>query len=287
LFVPAAGMGGGVNKARDLADGNARAQRQVEDSTWIDSLARVGVVVYGLVHLLVAWLVVRLAFGDSSGSASGSGALHALAGTGIGRISLYGVSAGFLALVVWQGLEASFGYRRDAFRKRIGNRLLSAAKVVIFGAIGVNAFKLAVGAGGSSRGTDGVTARVMAMPAGQLIVGAVGVVIIVIAVGIAYYGLAQNFRDTMTAEGETGPSGRAYRTLGTVGYVSKAVAIALVGGLFLYAAVSHDPQKSGGLDQALHEVLQEPFGSPALIIVALGLTCFGLFCFALARHLDR
>ena len=77
----------------DLAERNDRAQRQVEDSHWIDRLARVGVLVYGGVHLLVAWLVVRLAFGDSAGSASGSGALHALARTGVGRISLYGVAA--------------------------------------------------------------------------------------------------------------------------------------------------------------------------------------------------
>src|SRR3954451_7785685 len=151
----------------DLAERNDRAQRQVEDSHWIDRLARVGVVVYGAVHLLVAWLVVRLAFGDSAGSVSGSGALHELARTGVGRISLYGVSAGFFALLVWQGLEACFGYRRDEFRKRLGNRLLSAVKVVIFGAIGVNALVLALGAGGGSGGgggTDGVTARVMAMP---------------------------------------------------------------------------------------------------------------------------
>jgi hypothetical protein len=276
------------DEGMDLVEHNDRAQRQVEESDWIDRLARVGVLVYGVVHLLVAWLVVRLAFGDSAGSASGTGALQALARTEVGRISLYGVSAGFFALVVWQGLEACLGYRRDELRKRIANRLLSAVKAVVFGVIGVKALLLAVGAGsGSGSGTDGVTARVMALPAGPLLVGSVGAVIIVIALGMAYHGLAQNFRDTMSEEGETGPSGRTYRTLGTVGYVSKAVAIALVGGLFGYAALTHDPQKSGGLDQALHEVLQEPFGSPALVLVALGLTCFGLFCFSLARHLDR
>jgi len=271
----------------DLAERHQRAQRQAEDSDWLDRFARVGMIVYGAVHLLVAWLVLRLAFGDSSGSASGGGALHQLAQTTAGRISLYGVAAGFFALLVWQGVEAGFGYRRDDGRKRVLNRILSAVKAVIFGGIGVNALVLAVGAGGGGRGTDGVTARVMALPAGPLLVGAVGALIIVIAFSIAYYGLAQNFRDTMSVEGETGPSGRTYRTLGTVGYVSKAVAIALVGALFGYAALTHDPQKSGGLDQALHEVLQKPLGGSALVVVALGLACFGLFCFAVARHLDR
>jgi hypothetical protein len=57
--------------------------------------------------------------------------------------------------------------------------------------------------------------------------------------------------------------------------------------LFLYAAITHDPQKSGGLDEALRELLQKPFGAPLLVAVALGFACYGLFCFAWARHLDR
>ena len=31
------------------------------------------------------------------------------------------------------------------------------------------------------------------------------------------------------------------------------------------------PQKSGGLDQALHKVLQQPFGAPLLVVIAVGL----------------
>ena len=61
----------------------------------------------------------------------------------------------------------------------------------------------------------------------------------------------------------------------------------IVGVLFLYAAVTHDPDKSAGLDQALHKLLQQPFGSPVLVLVALGFACYGLFAFAWARHLDR
>ena len=39
--------------------------------------------------------------------------------------------------------------------------------------------------------------------------------------------------------------------------------------------------------QALHKVLQQPFGMPMLIAMGLGIGCYGLFCFAWARHLDR
>ena len=104
---------------------------------------------------------------------------------------------------------------------------------------------------------------------------------------LVYFGLARNFRETMSRQGRTGRLGKAYVVLGVVGYVSRGIAIGLVGALFVYAALTHDPQKSGGLDQALQDVLAQPFGGPALVLMALGLACFGLFCFAWARHIDR
>ena len=59
--------------------------------------------------------------------------------------------------------------------------------------------------------------------------------------------------------------------------MSKGVAIGLVGGLFVYAAVTHDPKKSGGLDAALQQVLQQPYGPFMLGAIGIGLICYGLF----------
>ena len=75
--------------------------------------------------------------------------------------------------------------------------------------------------------------------------------------------------------------------LGKVGYIAKGVAIAIVGGLFCYAAITHDPKKSGGLDQALQTVLEQPFGQVLLTAIALGIAAYGVFCFARAKHLSR
>lgn len=271
----------------DLTKHNERAKHQVEKSDWLDRVAGVGIVTYGVVHLLVAWLILRLGFGDSSGAPSGSGAFHELARAPLGRYLLDAVALGFLALVVWQALEALFGFRTDDHPRRLLQRLLAGAKVVIFAALAVNAFLVAAGASSGGGGTDGPTARLMDLPAGPFVVGAAGLVIIGVGVGIAWFGAAGKFRDSLSTTGESGSSGRVYVVLGTVGYLSKGLAVVLVGGLFGYAALTHDPQKSGGLDQALRDVLQQPYGTPAVVVMALGVGCFGVFCFALARHLDR
>jgi hypothetical protein len=151
----------------------------------------------------------------------------------------------------------------------------------------MNAFTTAARSSQKSDGTDGWTARLMRLPSGPALVATVALVIVSIGLFLTYYGLARKFRSMMRREGATGESGRTYLVLGTVGYVGKGLAIILVGVLFGYAAVTHDAQKSGGLDQALHEVLRTPLGVPVLLAIALGLGCFGAFCFPLARHLDR
>ena len=74
---------------------------------------------------------------------------------------------------------------------------------------------------------------------------------------------------------------------GTFGYIARGVAFLIVGGLFGYAAITHDPSKSGGLDQALQKVLDQPFGPVLLCVLGAGLASYGLFMLARARHLSR
>lgn len=262
------------------------AGRQAENSEWLDHVVRFGLLAYGVVHLLIAWLGLQMVFGDREGAASGSGALRQLAGTDLGRISLFVVVAGLIALMVWQGLEAAVGHRDEDGGKRTFKRAVSAGKVVIYGLLGWSALQIALGEG-KSKSTDSYTAQLMSVPFGAVLVGLVGVGVIVFAGILAHRGWKEKFLSKLDGSGKTGNDGTAYRYFGKAGYISKGVAFAIVGALFVYAAVTNDPDKSGGLDQALLKLLDQPFGPVLLAVVAVGIGCYGLFCFAWARHLDR
>lgn len=253
----------------------------------LDVGVRVGLVSYGVVHLLIAWLGVQLALGDREGSVTSKGALHQLAENDLGRISLFVVVAGLVALMIWQGLEAAIGHRDEDGGKRTFKRATSAGKVIIYGLLAWSALKTAVGDSSKSKSTDSYTSKLMDLPFGVWLVGLVGVAIIVFAGFLAYRGWAEKFLSKLDGEGKTGDDGTAYRWFGKVGYIAKGAAFAVVGGLFVYAALTHDPDKSGGLDQALQKVLAQPFGPYLLGVTSLGIGCYGLFCFAWARHLDR
>ena len=120
----------------------------------------------------------------------------------------------------------------------------------------------------------------MDLPAGQLIVGAVGLAIIAYGISLIVRGWTEKFREHLDAQGQSGKDGSAYVLLGKVGYIAKGIAIGIVGGLFGYAAITHDAKKSGGLDQALQTVLEQPFGPVLLTAIGVGIGAYGLFCFA-------
>jgi hypothetical protein len=100
-------------------------------------------------------------------------------------------------------------------------------------------------------------------------------------------GCTDRFLRHLDADGQTGESGRAYTWLGRIGHVAKGVSFGIVGCLVGYAAITHEPRKSGGLDQALEKVLYQPYGPLLLLVIAVGIGCYGIFCLAWARHLSR
>lgn len=266
-----------------------RMGREAHESDWLDHAIRAGLVAYGVVHLMIAWLALQLAFGQGGqGTANSSGAMHQLAQQPMGEVLIWLVTVGMFLLVLWRLLEAALGHRDEDGGKRLRKRLTSLGKAIIYGAVAVSALRVAMGAGSKSQGgSDSTTAKLMDLPAGVWIVAAVGLGIIAYGGNMIRRAWNDKFAEHLDAEGKSGDSGRAYLMFGKVGYNAKGLAIGIIGGLFVYAALTHDAQKSGGLDQALHTVLEQPFGGFLLAAVAVGIGCYGLFCFARARHLSR
>jgi hypothetical protein len=273
--------------AGDVATQAHEMGRRADNSSALGHAVRVGLVAYGIVHLLVAWVAVKLALGDRSEDASTDGALSQMAQTSVGGVLLSVVAAGFGALVLWQLIEAVGGHRDEEGTKRVLARLGSVLKAFLYGSLGWSALKIAMGGGSDGGSTDTITAKVMAMPGGQLLVGLAGLAVAGYAARQVYRGLSESFMDKLTARGRSGEAGPAFVTFGKVGYVSKGLAFLVVAGLFVWAALTHDPKKSGGLDQALQQVLEQPYGSAMLLVLAAGIACYGVFAFAWARHLDR
>ncbi|HET9842358.1 MAG TPA: DUF1206 domain-containing protein [Nocardioides sp.] len=262
-----------------------RFGREAENSDWLDRGVRFGMVAYGVVHLVVSWLAIQLALGAHGKNASQKGAMQTLAHQSFGPVLLWLITVGMFVLVLWRVLEVFSGHREYDGGKRWRRRAASALKAIIYAYIGYTALRYAMGSGSSSNSTN-YTRTLMDQPFGRWLVGLVGVAIIAYGVNYARRGWTEKFMENLDARGASGDTGTAYRWLGKVGYIAKGIAFCVVGGLFIAAAVTHHAKKSGGLDQALHTVLQQPLGPVLLVLIAVGIACYGLFCFARARHLS-
>jgi hypothetical protein len=280
--------------ARQTARSGMGAAQEAGNSDTLENLARVGLIAYGAVHLLVAWLAIQLAwFGGGGKSADQSGAMSTVADSPVGKPLLWVIAVGLIALAAWQAAEvfrwrsgwsASGKTRTKAIRKSAN----SVIKAVIYAALAVLAIKYATGGGtSSSQKQQDTTATVLGWPGGQFLVGIAGLVLIGSGVWHVRKGLKKTFLKQIDTSKASPSALRLVARLGQVGFPGKGVALALVGALLVYAAVTFDPSKAKGLDGALHTVLELPFGKILLTLVALGIAAFGAFLFVRARYPER
>ena len=140
-------------------DSRGKAE-QVGDSASLEALARVGLIAYGVVHLLIGWLALQIAWGAASKSADSSGALRTLADQPFGKILLWLVAVGLVALALWQASAAIWGYRNHEGAKRVRKQVSSGAKAVIYAVLGGSAASVALGWGSGSSQSQQQTTQV-------------------------------------------------------------------------------------------------------------------------------
>lgn len=257
--------------------------RRESDSEPVRFGARSGLIANGLLHLVIAWLALRVAFGRSE-RADQTGALQTVAGQPFGRALLWLVVAGFGAVVIWRAHEAIWGYRhvRDSGR-RTRKRLFSACQVVVFGVLAALASRVASGSSGGSGG-QGATARLLSVPFGR-------VLIVVIGAGVLVTGavmVVRGWQKAFTEDIDLPATNQLARTLtvrtGQLGTMAKGVAVMIIGVLVALAGLTSQPNRAEGLDAALKTLAGQPFGPVLLVVIAAGLASFGVYCFFDARY---
>ncbi|MGY1618537.1 DUF1206 domain-containing protein [Geodermatophilus sp. SYSU D00691] len=267
---------------------------RLDASDGLEHLARVGLLAYGVVHLLVAWLALQLAWGGGGGeSADQSGALSTLAESPVGKPLLWVIAVGLVALAAWQAMEvlrwrSGWSASGQLRKKAVWKSAKSLAKAAVYAALAVLTIKFATGNGqSSSQSQQQTTAGVFGWPAGRWLVGIVALVLVGIGVHHVVKGVKKSFLKEIDLVEAPPKAVRLVTRLGQAGYPAKGVALAVVGGLLLYAAITFDPSKAQGLDGALRAILDAPFGAALLTLVAVGIAAFGAFLLVRARYPER
>lgn len=260
----------------------ASTARAAQDSKSFRILARVGYVVLGILHILIGAIAISIATGGGGENADQGGAMQKIQQSPAGVFLLWLIVLGLLALAIWQIAEAVVERDPDS-KKKWAHRAKFLGTAAAYLAIGATALVYALGGQSqSSESSQSFSAKLLAVPAGVVLLVLVGVGVAVIGAAFIVRGITQAFMKNLSAPGGTARSGIV--AFGTAGYIAKGIAVGVAGVLFVIAALTHDPETAGGLDSALRTLAGLPFGGIILWVVGAGLALYGLFCFARARY---
>jgi hypothetical protein len=252
-----------------------RAADEVGRSPVFRGIARGGYAAVGLLHVIIGVIAISIGIHAGGGEADQTGALRSLAQAPGGIVLLWIMVVALVALVVWQigrGVAAD-GDAKDRWKVRAS----AWGQAVGYAVIAVLGVTVAVGGGGGGGGggQQTLTAQLLAVPAGVVLIVAVGLGIVGGGVWFGAKGIRRKFLDDLVPP--RAAVRRAVVVTGMVGHLAKGVSLAVLGILLIVAAVTADPGQAGGLDQAFQALASAPFGEVLVVLTGIGFIAYGVY----------
>jgi hypothetical protein len=264
----------------------AAAERtSAELRPWVRRAVRVGYAAKGIIYLLIGTLALRLAIGDGGQLTDSSGALRTIVQQPFGRVLLAIAGVGILAYAGWEITEGLADPKRTGSSPgALMSRGLTILKGAVYGLVGVQALRMLMGGGSSSRDADDYARTAMEFPLGGFLLVAVGL-------GVAAYGVSQVVAAWKGDVGEDLDAGQLRSDgtgwlvhVGRAGIGARGAILVLVGGALARAGFDERPSEASSMPEAMSTLLSQPYGHWLLASVAGGLICYGLFQVLHARY---
>jgi hypothetical protein len=265
-----------------VATGSRRAGEGFVHSRAFEWLSRGGFVARGFVYAIVGVLAFRLALGAGGKLIDQKGAFHTVAHQPFGSLLLTLLAIGLAAYALWRLVRAAVGHGPEGADRGV-DRVAALASGLVYGGLAFVAIRVLMGSSETTSPRN-ATGGVLGWPAGTWLVGIAGLLFIGTALYQGYRGITKDFLEDAKTE-EMSPSTKAWiGWIGLVGYIARMVVFGLVGVFLLKAAVDFDPKDAVGLDGALAKLLDQPYGSVLLGVVAAGLIAFAIYSWSDARY---
>lgn len=244
----------------------------------IEPLARLGYASKALIYAIVGSLAIAAAANRGGQITDTSGALRVILRQPYGQVLLYILTAGLCGYALWRVLDAisdpdRHGTGLGGLVTRIGNVIRGG----IYGALGVEAFRLARGLRGSG-GNEAVmwTARLMDWPLGDWLVGLAGAIVAIYGVAEVIDSAKGGFDKSLDYSPIPPPWRRGVRGVSRFGVGARGVIIATLGVFLVRAAISRDPSEAHGTRESVIEIAGAVNGRWLLAAIAAGLLAYAV-----------
>ncbi len=275
IFVQAADKAASAAaEAKDVAE-------KTRKKTWFHLLARLGYLVRGILYGLIGFMAVQLILFGRGDPAGRAGALEVIAQQPLGEPMLIVVAVGLVGMMLWSIVRAIVD--TDDLGSGLRGTVARIGKVIYglsYGVLLIPTFNMLVGidrAGEESEQAQQAAAGVLGYSWGPWLVGAVGIVLIVIGSNIIRNGLQSNLDERLKTYKMTREQQKWALRSGRMGAVGHGIVMITIGVLTILAAWTLDPNKVGGMDGALLFLATQPYGPFILGVVAAGMLAYALY----------
>lgn len=267
---------------------NQSARISQKARRWIIPLARFGYAAKGVVYLVIGVLAALAAYTTGGRTTDSRGALQEILSQPYGQFLLGAVAIGLIGYSLWRFVQSfKDTENKGSDAKGIAIRIGYAVIGLLYAGLALTAVQMILGSAERKSGgepTQEWTAKLLAQPFGQLLVGAIGLGFIAFALFQLYKAYTAKFReDLMSQQMSERAQTFALRT-GQFGLSARGIVFGVIGFFLILAALHSNANEAQGISGALRALEQQTLAPWLFGLVALGLAAYGFYMLVLARY---
>lgn len=278
-------------QAGNLKQEGKQAIQSATTSPLMEKLIRLGYMMRGLVYGVIGLLALQVAIGSGGKITDQQGAIAALGGTPLGQVLMYVMLAGLIGYALWGFIRAVVDPLQEGTdAKGIAQRVGYMVSGISYGLLALSTYGLitakttAAPSGAQGAQTQQATASILTQPSGDP--------------GSSRWpqpsslewvcsrsirGTRPKFNPQFQLAGYAGSARKWLEWAGRFGTVARGIVFSLIGVFLLQAATQHNASRAQGFDGVLTALLQQPYGTLLLGVVAAGLIAFGIYSAMIRR----
>jgi len=254
-----------------------RSLRQAATRSWLTGFMRLGYAAKGILYFFIGFLAGRAAILPYAKAAGSDSVLRSLVDKPFGKLFLCLFAISLLGYVLRRFLQATINLGRRQDPTKIIQRMGYAMSGCSYLGVSYSAFSVVVGIDDSDDMLEDLARQLLDRPFGNWLVGCIGLVIVGIGCSYVYGAITKSYLSDLESSELHHQVEDWITRLGQFGVVARGAAFVLIGAFFTQAAVQYRSEVAGGLEKALQQLAEQPYGPLWLSLVGLGLIAYGFY----------
>lgn len=246
---------------------------KIVQHTWTLRVARFGLVTRGVIYLFAGLLALELAAGLRQSGGNLTEVLTLFSKQTFGQVFLVILILGFLGYSLW-GLVRVITFPNGVLTKL--GYLISAVSYAILAYV---AWSLLRGVGHIQESGDPtkLSQQVLQIPYGREMLIFIGLCWMGGAIIQIISAFRAKFKENLKM-GKVNDQAKHWPVLvGKIGLVSRSIIFLLIGIFIVKAAWHYNPEEAFSTGEVLKYLMEVPLGAVIVVVLSLGLMCFGVF----------